>query len=222
MLSDTKRGWRGRSGLVHSSIRAKPSGESQQNNLSSRRSTTFIRSAGASKKDRLRAPRSYTQFQRIWRQRCQNDAERRYYMRLIGPESLPTLFRFDMEPQVLAQMLSIVCIEFRMQRKEQGNVSVSSLFTAKDSVDTNALTLTEESTKCCDSDTFSTQVATCCLEWLDALSRTSRFKFNIKFLRQAEKSELSSVFGLITAAFAENFDKKLSAVNLVQNAYDLS
>lgn len=219
MLSDTKRGWRGRSGIIHSSISAKPSGE--QNNVSSRRRSTAAVS-GDSKKDRLRAPRSYTQFQRIWRQRCHSDDERRDYMRLIGPASLPTLFRFEMEPNVLIEMLSIVCKDFRMQQEGKDIFFNLSLFTSKDSVNTSDPTPTQDSKACYDSDTLSREVATCCLEWLDALSRTSHFKFNIKFLMQAEKSELRSVFGSIAAVFAQNLEGKVSAVNLVQNAYDLS
>lgn len=208
MLSDTKRGWRGRSGIMHSSIRTKPSG--QQNNVSSRtRSTAAI--SGDSNKDQLRAPRSYTQFQRIWRQRCHSDDDRRYYLRLIGPESLPTLFRFEMEPNVLVQILSIVCSDFRMQQEGRDGLFVSSKYSAN----TSDPTPTEESKA-------SREVATRCLEWLDALSRTSHFKFNIKFLKQEEKSELSSVFESIAAVFAQNLEEKLSAVNLVQNAYGLS
>ncbi|CAM9131569.1 unnamed protein product, partial [Hapterophycus canaliculatus] len=91
MLSDQKRGWQGRSGGFVS---------------------TKNRQDRWAKTDPLRPPKDNSQFQRDWRRRCRTDDERREYLRLIGPEKLSVLFRVEMEPDILAQLLSLVCREF--------------------------------------------------------------------------------------------------------------
>ncbi|CAN0035865.1 unnamed protein product [Laminaria digitata] len=92
MLSDQKRG---------SSGRRKGSSTKTRN-----RAAGAI--GGSAKKAPLRAPQDHSQFRQDWRRRCHTDSERRAYLRLIGPEKLQVIFRVEMEPDVLGQVLSLV------------------------------------------------------------------------------------------------------------------
>ncbi|CAN0479265.1 unnamed protein product, partial [Ectocarpus sp. 12 AP-2014] len=95
MLSDPKRGWQGRvSGVAPTT---KVSG------------STGRQKAPRRTQRPLRAPKDYAQFQRDWRRRCRTNGERRDYLRLVGPKNVSALFRVEMEPDVLGQVLSVVC-----------------------------------------------------------------------------------------------------------------
>lgn len=223
MLSHKKRGWRGCSGVQHSTDHEKSGGRGQRkSHFRGKPIPGPSMMPREPKGDLLSAPRDYAQFQRIWRRRCHNDDQRLNCMRLIGPGNLPDLFRAEMEPHVLAQMLWIICSESRPDVEGSNDrVVSSSLFAPRDRTSACRPSSTEGSESCADQETSSNQVATCCLEWLDGLSRTSRFELNVKFLGQLEKSEVARVFGLISAAFAKNGDQKVSEVSRVQNAYEL-
>ncbi|CAM9628479.1 unnamed protein product, partial [Ectocarpus sp. 6 AP-2014] len=125
----------------------------------------------------LRAPKDHAQFQRDWRRRCRTNGERRDYLRLIGPKNVSALFRVEMEPDVLGQVLSVVC--------EEGDAGGSAAETANGSASADKAG------------------ARVCVEWLWALSRTGRFAVNILFLADNEKQDLARAFDLISAVLGD-------------------
>ena len=223
MLSDTKRGWQGRSGVQQSMDRVKQGGNSQHMWFSRRRPTTGSSvTSDKSKEGLLHAPRNHAQFQRAWRRQCHSDNDRRHYMNLIGPGRLPELFRVEMEPHILAQMVSIICGEFQPLLEGQDNrFASSSLLRPRDQANASRSSYAEGVGDCSSWETSSNLFATCGLEWLDALTRTCRFELNVLFLEKTEKLKLSRVFGFIAATFAEKVDENSLEVSAVQNAYGL-
>lgn len=217
MLSDQKRGWQGRSGGVVPATKKPGRNGNNTNKKASGRTktpgTAAVIGSGA-KTGPLRAPKDHSQFQRDWRRRCSTDIERREYLRLIGPDSFPALFRVEMEPDVLGQVLLIICSEYPPPAAQQpaaehlvGTAPSSATPPTvdrpgagpADSVDGASSAGDEKSPSL-----LGVGGARYCVDWLWALTRTGRFAVNILFLEGKEKLALARVFDLITAAFSEN------------------
>lgn len=204
MLSDQKRGWQGRSGGV-----APPTAKTSGNGrclASSRRTPKCDASATGSwaKKGPLRAPENYFQFHRVWRRRCQTNDERRSYLRLIGPTRLPTLFRVEMEPDVVTNVLSLLCDEFSpwLEQEDSERLKPPSGST-KDQP--GACQISRESGGGGDLTMAPpVEVAQRCVEWLRALTKTGGFGINMQFLAGEEKRSLARLFDLLVAAFDES------------------
>lgn len=200
MLSNQKRGWQGRSGGV-----LPPSAKAGSNGRRKGSSTkTRYRGAGAStiggsaKKGPLRAPQDHSQFQQDWRRRCHTDSERQAYLRLIGPEKLPVIFRVEMEPDTLGQVLSLVCAGFTPETHAR-DLDADTPPVPTDRAD--AIAAGGDSCQA-----SREEAARNCVDWLWALTRTGRFEINIQFLDSKEKRALTRVFDLIAEVFNDGSD----------------
>ncbi|CAN0522642.1 unnamed protein product, partial [Ectocarpus sp. 12 AP-2014] len=100
-------GWQGRVGGVAPTAKVSGSTGRQKAPRTQRSVDTAI--SGGAKVGPLRAPKDHAQFQRDWRRRCRTNGERRDYLRLVGTKDVSALFRVEMEPDVLGQVLSVVC-----------------------------------------------------------------------------------------------------------------
>lgn len=197
-LSNQKRGWQGRSGGVV------PPAERLGNNGRRKASSTKTRDraaaaiGGSAKNGPLRAPQGHHQFQQDWRRRCLTDSERRAYLCLIGPKKLPGIFRVEMEPDMLGQVLSLVCGGLTPEN-EAGKLEAMTPSLPADpagSVDAGGDSTRRQVSR--------EEIARSCVDWLWALTRTGRFDINIKFLDSAEKRALARFFDLIGEAFGDN------------------
>ena len=198
MLSNQKRGWQGRSGGV-----MPPASKSGSNGRRKGSSTkTRNRAAGAiggsSKNGPLHAPQDHFQFQQDWRRRCLTDSERRAYLSLIGPEKLAVLFRVEMEPDMLEQVLSLVCggLTPGNQAGELDAVTPSASTDPAGSIDAGGDSTRRQGSR--------EEAARSCVDWLWALTRTGRFEINIQFLDRAEKRAIARVFDLIAETFGNS------------------
>lgn len=216
MLSDQKRGWQGRSGGVVPATK-KPGRFGKNKEASGRTRTPGAAAAtigNGVKAGPLRAPKDHSQFQRDWRRRCSTDIERREYLRLIGPDNFPALFRVEMEPDVLGQVLLVICGECPPPPAQQpgsehlvstappsATPTVDQPGAGPEESDDNASSAGDEK-----SSLLGVDGARYCAEWLWTLTRTGRFAVNILFLEGKEKLALARVFDLITAALSKNGD----------------
>ncbi|CAB1099977.1 unnamed protein product [Ectocarpus sp. CCAP 1310/34] len=203
MLSDPKRGWQGRVGGVAPTTNVSGRiGRQKAPRRTQRSVDTALR--GGAKAGPLRAPKDHAQFQRDWRRRCRTNGERRDYLRLVGPKNASALFRVEMEPDVLGQVISVVCEEFPFQPQRidaatpatQENEERSGAPTRGDAAGSTAITANGNASA-------DEAGARLCLEWLRALSRTGRFAVNILFLADNEKQALARAFDLTTAVFGD-------------------
>lgn len=207
MLSDQKRGWQGRSGGVVLATK-KPGSSGRKKTARGTRTFDGTEIGGGAKAGGpVHAPRDYSQFQRDWRRRCRTDDERREYLRLISPDKLPVLFRVEMEPDILGQVLSLICGDFMSQpagheldsakapTHEPGGGNAGSTTGSSGAGTSNGVSRLGE------------HEARFCLEWLSALSMTGRFAVNILFLEEKEKLALGCLFDMITAACREDSDE---------------
>ncbi|CAM9353359.1 unnamed protein product [Ectocarpus sp. 13 AM-2016] len=212
MLSDPKRGWQGRVGGVAPTTKVLGSTGRQKAPRQTQRSVDTAINGGA-KAGPLRAPKDHAQFQRDWRRRCRNNGERRDYLRLVGPKNVSALFRVEMEPDVLGQVLSAVCQEFPFQPHRidtattatQENEERFGAPTRGDAAGSAAMTANRNASA-------DEAGATFCVEWLRALSRTGRFAVNILFLGYNEKQALARAFDLITAVLGDEDDEEISSL----------
>lgn len=205
MLSDQKRGWQGRSGGVVSATK-KEGSFGRRRTRRSDSSSSGTTNGERAKTDPLRPPKDHSQFQREWRRRCRTDGERREYLRLVGPEKLSVLFRVEMEPDVLIQVLSLICCDFSASPAQDPPEARGDLF------------------ECC-TDTSDGQGspsepgAASCLEWLCALTKTGRFAVNILFLEDEQKQALRGVFQVMTASLAYKSDEDARRIESLRQAY---
>ncbi|CAN0540110.1 unnamed protein product [Ectocarpus sp. 12 AP-2014] len=212
MLSDPKRGWQGRVSGVAPTTKVSGSTGRQKAPRRTQRSVDTAISGGA-KAGPLRAPKDYAQFQRDWRRRCRTNGERRDYLRLVGPKNVSALFRVEMEPDVLGQVLSVVCEQFPFQPQRidtatpatQENEERSDAPTRGEAAGSAAITANGNASA-------DEAGARFCVEWLWALSRTGRFAVNILFLAYNEKQALARAFDLITAVLGDEDDEEISSL----------
>lgn len=197
MLSDQKRGWQGRSGgVMPPAAKSGSNGRRKGSSTKTRNRGTAVAAIGGSgKKGSLRSPQCHSQFQRDWRRRCHTDGERQAYLRLVGPENLAVIFRVEMEPDTLGQVLSLICAGFAEETQTKDPNAVSSFAPADptDSVDSGGESWQASREK----------AAIYCVDWLRALTRTGRFEINIQFLESKEKRVLARVFDLIAEVFGD-------------------
>ncbi|CAM9760254.1 unnamed protein product [Choristocarpus tenellus] len=118
-LSDKKQGWkscsgvtvapRKRSGNKKRQSRTSPegSGLGTPSNSSLRSGDTLSHSIGSTRK----LPSTPSEFERDWR-RCQNVEDRQAYLKLVGVAKLRRLFKAQMSPDTLSEMLSVICKMF--------------------------------------------------------------------------------------------------------------
>lgn len=217
MLSDQKRGWQGRSGGVVPTTKKSGSGGRKKTARGTRKDDGTEIGGGAKTIGPLRAPRDYSQFQRDWRRRCRTDDERREYLRMISPDKLPVLFRVEMEPDILAQVLSLICAEFLTQ--PVGDQIDSAKASTHQPGDGNEGSVVGSARAGDGKSPFNKGEARFCTEWLWALSRTGRFAVNILFLEEKEKLTLARLFDLITAAFQESSDADNGKIHSLRKAY---
>lgn len=212
MLSDPKRGWQGRVGGVAPTKKVSGSTGRQK---APRRTQSSVDTAisGGAKAGPLRAPKDHAQFQRDWRRRCRTNGERRDYLRLIGPKNVSALFRVEMEPDVLGQVLSVVCEEFAFQPQRIDSATPAApekedrFGAPKRGDSTGSAAETANGNSSADE-----AGARFCVEWLWALSWTGRFAVNILFLADKEKLALARVFDVITAVFGDEDDEEISSL----------
>lgn len=218
MLSDQKRGWQGRlGGVVPATKKSSNSGRIKAATGTPKSDGTDV-GGGAKSGGPLRAPRSYSQFQRDWRRRCRTDDERRKYLRMISPDKLPVLFRVEMEPDILGQVLSLICGEF-LEQPGGHQVDGAEASAHQPGDDGNAGSTVRSSRAGNGVSPFGKDGARLCMEWLCALSRTGRFGVNILFLEEKEKLALAKLFDLITAASQENDGKDAGKILSLRKAY---
>lgn len=220
MLSDQKRGWQGRSGGV-----APPTAETSDNSrclASSRRTRKCGAGAtsGWAKKGLLRAPENYFQFHRVWRRRCQTNDERRSYLRLIGPTRLPTLFRVEMEPDVMSHVVLFLRHEFLPSLEQEGSERLKPPSgSTKDQP--GACQLSSGGSGGDGDETMAppVEVAQRCVEWLCALAKTGGFGINMQFLAGEEKRSLTRLFDLLVAAFDESGLEDAGVIHSLRKIY---
>ncbi|CAN0156195.1 unnamed protein product [Ectocarpus fasciculatus] len=215
MLSDPKRGWQGRVGGVAPTT--KVSGSTGRQNAP-RRTKRCVDTAisGGAKAGPLRAPKDHAQFQRDWRRRCRTNCERRDYLRLIGPENVSALFRVEMEPDVLGQVLSVVCQEcpLQPQRIDTASPAAPEEEEARSGAPTkgDAAGMHRAAETANGNASGDEAGARFYMEWLWALSRTGRFAVNILFLADKEKVALARVFDLMSAVFGDEDGEEISSL----------
>lgn len=223
MLSDQKRGWQGRSGGVVPATK-KPGRNGKKKAAGRTRNSVAAAIGGGAKTGPLRAPKDYSQFQRDWRRRCSTDNERREYLSLIGPDEFPDLFRVEMEPDVLGQVLLLICDEcppVQSVVEHRDDIATPSAPPVVDQPGAGNADDAVDSSSCAGNEKTSLgkDGARHCLEWLWALTRTGRFAVNILFLDEKEKLVLTRVFGLIAAAFSDNDQEDTGRLHSLRKAY---
>lgn len=198
MLSNQKRGWQGRSGgVLPPAARSGTNGRRKASSTKTRdRAAAVI--GGSANTGPLRAPQDHSQFQQDWRRRCLTDSERRAYLCLIGPKKLPVIFRVEMEPDILGQVLSLVC--GRLSPENQAG-KLEAMTPSAPTDPAGSVDAGEDSTSRQDS---REETARSCVDWLWALTRTGRFEINIKFLDSAEKRALARFFDLTAEALGNS------------------
>lgn len=218
MLSDQKRGWQGRSGGVVPATK-KPGGSGRKKTARGTRKSDGTEIGGGAKTcGPVRAPRDYSQFQRDWRRRCRTDEERREYLRMITPDKLPVLFRVEMEPDILGQVLSLICGGFMVQPVGREIDSSAKAPTHQPGGEAAGSTVGSSRARS-EASPFGKDEARFCVEWLSALSRTGRFAVNILFLEEHEKLALGRLFDLIAAACQGNSDEDTGKFHSLRKAY---
>lgn len=214
-LSDQKRGWQGRSGGVVQPT-PNPRGTGRQKRPPRRIPNSGGAEIGGSvKKGPLRKPDNRSQFQRDWRKRCHTDDERRAYLRLIGPAKFSNLFRMEMEPDVLGQVISVICGELLSQPTE------SDFDTVQREVQPNTWGAgpSEDARNGANSEVTHKEAAKYRMDWLWALTRTARFEININFLDEKEKGALARAFEVIGGVFGKCSNEDSRALNSLEKAY---
>lgn len=218
MLSNQKRGWQGRSGgILHPTANTVRNGGRKRSSRS-----THTSGAGAivghTVNDSLRVPANHSQFWQDWRRRCRTGDERRSYLCHIGPEQLLILFRLEMEPDLLAQILSIIGGEFPLQPTKQ---VVNAVLPA--SVPTEDHPCVRNSAKGtgdgANENPSSVETVRYWVDWLSALTQTGRFEINVQFLEKTEKRALARVFEHVIEVLAESSTEELGKIYLLQKAY---
>lgn len=217
MLSDQKRGWQGRSGGVVPATKKPGSSGRKKTARGTRKSGGTEIGGGLKTGGPARAPRDYSQFQRDWRRRCRTDEERREYLRKMSPDKLPALFRVEMEPDILGQVLSLICGDFMGQPVGHGIDSANA--PTHQPGEGNAGSTIGSSRASNEASPLGKDQAIFCVEWLSALSRTGRFAVNILFLEQKEKLALGGLFDLITEACKEIGDGDTGKIHSLRKAY---
>lgn len=217
MLSDQKRGWQGR---LRGSVSSKGNGGVACRTKVSARlapcSGTPRQDDREAWIDALGAPADHSQFQRDWRRRCETDEDRRAYLLLIGPERLQAIFRVEMEPDILGQVLTVICREFQSQMQP---LSPSS---STDSCSQNGQPQTD-SAECSGErgpgKATPVECARECTAWLSALTHTARFRINISFLEGNEQCAVGDLFNHLRAIFDCHSPDEIPTVNHLQKAY---
>lgn len=224
MLSFQKRGWQERSGAVVSRTPSKNSSADLQSSL--RRARV---AGGASRNTRcsgtlngaLVVPADHCQFQRDWRRKCPTDDARCAYLRLVGPERVQKLFQVEMEPDLLGQMLMLICNGFPSsfiddKRLNEGQPEIQPAGS------------TEASSGCREehkvkprADDKPTDAAAECMAWLSALSHTGRFGINIKFLEKKENCAVADLFDKLRKCLARRTEEDIATLRSLQQAYSL-
>lgn len=215
MLSNQKRGWQGRSGgVMPPTAKSGSSGRRKGSSTKTRGRAAAAAIGGSAKNSPLRAPENHSEFQQDWRRRFLTDSERRAYLRLIGPEKLPVIFRVEMEPDVLGQVISLVCggLTPENQAGELEAMTPPAPTDPTGSVDAGGGSTCRQAS--CE------EAARSCVDWLWALTRTGRFEINIQFLDSVEKRALARVFDLIAKAFGDSScDHDAERLNLLRKVY---
>lgn len=221
MLADQKRGWQGRSGGVVAASARKYS--SSRTKSSSRRSRGSGGTEGSD--DTLDSilvmPTDCRQFQRVWRRRCATDDARRDYLRFVGAKRFEALFRVEMEPDLLGQVLMTICSGF------PSFVSVGKPSKGS-SMDSQSQESAEGSGRCDEGNEgtppatqLSAHPAIECMQWLSSFSRTGRFRININFLEKREKRAIADLFECLRALLVGHGEANDSALRSLQETYSL-
>lgn len=224
MLSDQKRGWQGRSGGVVPATKKTDRRGTKKAPGRTRNSGAAAGIGSGANAGPLRAPKDFSQFQRDWRRRCGTDNDRREYLRLIGPDRFPALFRVEMEPDVLGQVLRIICSECPPVQQPIGKHQVDTYTPpTTQEVDLpgsgNAVSVDGAPSAADGKSSLGVDCTRHCVEWLWALTRTGRFAVNILFLGEKEKLALARVFDLMTADFSETGGKDVDKLLSLRKAY---
>lgn len=223
MLSDQKRGWQQRSDAVVSSTSSKDSTSGPKSSSrrvrGSGRAARNTRCSGALNGP-LVMPADHCQFQRDWRRMCTTDDVRCAYLRLVGPERLQKLFHVEMEPDVLGQMLVLICNGFPSsfngdKPSNEGQPEI------QQAGSTEGSRRCEEDKGMQRPDNTCTDATVECMAWLSALSRTGRFGINIKFLEKQEKRAVADLFDCLRASLTRPSEEDASRFRSLQQAYSL-
>eukprot|EP00903_Cladosiphon_okamuranus_P012205 g11447.t2 len=219
MLSYQKRGWHGRSGGVVPATKKPGSTGRRKAAKSTRKPVGTEIGGGAKAGSPVRAPRDYSQFQRDWRRLCRTDDERRKYLRMISPDKLPILFRVEMEPDILGQVLSLICGDFMGQPAGHELDNAKAPTHGPGGGNAGSTTGSSRARTGSGVSPLGEAEARLCVEWLSALSRTGRFAVNILFLEEKEKLTLGCLFDMIMAGCRENSDKDTGQIHSLRKAY---
>lgn len=218
MLSDQKQGWQGRSGgFISPGLKLGKGRLKRSSRRTSRAESSTI--DGSVKKSPSRAPKDRIQFQRDWRQRCHTDDGRRSYLNLVGHDMLPVLFCVEMEPDLLGQILSVVCSKFLSHPQSQQVDTLALSAPIESKAESYQQDLVEDAGVCPTEKNSILQAARHCLHWLWALARTGHFELNTQFLEDKEKCMLTRVFDLIKAILGARRSGDLGKVSSLQKAY---
>lgn len=225
MLSDQKRGWQGRSGgVVLSTSKAGTGGPTKSSSRRARSATRTSKepTSGGNRSSVLAAiPGDHSQFHRDWRYQCTTDDNRWAYLSLIRPERLQTLFRVEMEPDVLGQVLSLICRRFASRLNRQlpaieGQPGTPPMHSAErigyagEGDDNGEL-----------GKAASVEAALDCMAWLGALNRTGRFGTNISFLESHEKHAVAGLFENLRVTLYGRSDEEIFQLDSLRKAYKL-
>jgi Potential Monad-binding region of RPAP3 len=183
-LGEQKRGWRKQAPEPSKSLRKSKAGKS---------------SAEIAVTGPLRAPVTQGDFERDWRRRCPTDAEKSQYLSLIGADALPKVFKVELAPAILGDILCLLA------KAMQGEAELPLAVPCK-LIDTEAAAVAPVSSAVSDTPQLESAAKKICLAWLKAISSTGRFSLNIHFMGANETAAVKQLYELLQT------DTELSAV----------
>jgi Potential Monad-binding region of RPAP3 len=176
-LGEQKHGWRK---------------QAPESTKSSRKSKAGKAAAEIAVTGPLRAPVTQGDFERDWRRRCPTDTEKSQYLSLIGADALPKVFKVELAPAILDDIL---CLLAKATNGEAQLPLAAPRKLAVADADTAAVApLSSANSDASQSENAAKQI---CLAWLKAISSTGRFSLNIHFMGADETAAVKQLFELL-------------------------
>jgi Potential Monad-binding region of RPAP3 len=174
-LGEQKRGWRK---------------QAPESSKSSRKSKAGKSSAEIAVTGPLRAPVTQGDFERDWRRRCPTDTEKSQYLSLIGADALPKVFKVELAPAILGDILCLLA------KAMQGEADLPLAAPSK-LADADASNVAPVSSAVSAAPQLESTAKQTCLAWLKAISSTGRFSLNIHFMGADETAAVKQLFELL-------------------------
>lgn len=141
----------------------------------------------------LRSPSTQSEFERDWR-RCKEDDTMIKYLSLVGASRFPSLFRIELEPLILGQIIALLARGLdngALPAVEPAAPSVPETNDGEDSISS----CVAENSKCAEE---------ICAIWLEAIAQTGRFSLNVHFLGEASTTVTRQLLDRLQTVEAED------------------